>query len=64
MVNLKHVCPMFDCLDNTEKAKFSKIYHFLTKKGKNKLSFITSLCISHFQKHIKESLILHGLGIS
>ena len=24
MVNFKHVCPMFDCLDNTGKAKISK----------------------------------------
>ena len=44
MVNLKHVCPMFDRLDSTGKAKFSKIYHFFNeKKGKHKLSFITSL---------------------
>ena len=24
MVNSKHVCPMFDCLDNTGKAKISQ----------------------------------------
>ena len=34
MVNFKHVCPMFDCLDNTRKAKIST--HKKKKKKKKK----------------------------
>ena len=34
MVNFKHVCPMFDCLDNTRKAKISA--HKKKKKKEKK----------------------------